>query len=101
MSYTSEQPESKFKKIVKKDLKALTTCWHVKVQQVAIVGTPDILACIAGVFVALELKKDEKSKLEPIQLYTLAQIKKAGGKAYAVHPANWSKVLNELRLLVN
>ena len=42
------------------------------------VGTPDILACVNGKFVAVEVK-GEKGKPSELQLYHIEQIQKAGG----------------------
>ena len=41
-------------------------------------GTPDILACVRGRFVALEVKTPT-GRLAPIQEHQLARIKEAGG----------------------
>ena len=42
------------------------------------VGTPDIIACVNGKFVAVEVKA-ENGKPSDLQLYHLEQIRKAGG----------------------
>jgi len=63
--------------------------WAVKIQQASIVGTPDILACVNGYFVALELKRDAKSKTTPIQDYNIDKINEAGGSALIVCPSSW------------
>jgi len=86
------QPETKFKIKVMADLKKLPRTWFVKTQQVAIRGTPDILACLGGAFVALELKRDEHERADPLQAHNLDMIEFAGGHAYVVHPANWPAV---------
>lgn len=95
----AKQPESVLKERVLADLRQLPRTWKVKVQQVAVRGTPDILACIGGHFVAIELKRDEKQKLEKLQEHEMEKIKKAGGRAYLVHPLNWPGVLAELTSL--
>jgi Holliday junction resolvase len=46
-------------------------------------GTPDILACIDGKFVAFEVKT-QTGKLMPQQAVRLRQIEAAGGLAYVV-----------------
>lgn len=95
----AKQPETLLKERVLADLRALPSVYVVKIQQVAIRGTPDILACIAGRFIAIELKRDEKEKPAPIQRYALAKISNAGGLSFVVHPLNWPGVLAELRRL--
>lgn len=42
-------------------------------------GVPDILACICGVFVAIEVKADEKKQATKIQQHELKLIAKADG----------------------
>ena len=96
---TVKQPEARLKERVIQDLKQLPDCWVVKVQQVVIRGTPDLLCCICGFFVALELKRNARARLDPLQAYQLAKIKNAGGIAHVVHPDNWEEILDELRAL--
>lgn len=55
-----------------------------------------MIVCIAGTFVALELKRDSKEKLKPIQEYTLNEIRKAGGVSLAACPENWEEILINL-----
>jgi hypothetical protein len=83
---------------VQEDLDLLgEDCWHEKIQQVALRGTPDILLCLCGFFVALELKVE--AKLEALQVYKLEKIKKAGGIAWEVTPDSWPKQFRELKKL--
>ena len=49
------------------------------------VGTPDILACVNGHFVAVEVKA-ENGKPSELQLYHIEQIQKAGGYAAIIVP---------------
>jgi len=42
-------------------------------------GTPDILACVKGVFVGIEVKKPKGGRVSDLQKLKLAQIEKAGG----------------------
>jgi hypothetical protein len=62
------------------------------VSQTSLVGTPDILCCVNGRFVALELKKDSKSKASKLQEYNLLKVVEANGIAWVVHPENWEEV---------
>jgi carbamoylphosphate synthase large subunit len=94
-----KNPETKFKEKVIEDLKTLDPIWFSKIQQVAIRGIPDILLCLVGNFVALELKVD--SNLTELQKYNLKKITLAGGYAYEVTPKNWKKIFQELKEIRN
>jgi hypothetical protein len=61
------------------------------VQQRTIRGTPDILLCINGIFVGMELKKSIDEERDPLQEHNLDLINKAGGIGIAVFPENWDK----------
>ena len=54
------------------------------------VGTPDILACINGHFVGIEVKA-ENGKPSELQLYHIEQIQKAGGVAFILYPKDFEK----------
>lgn len=83
-----KKPETKFKEKVLPQLKKLG--YFVKIQQASIVGTPDILGTINGVFIAIELKTNE-GKASQIQELNLLKVLKAGGIALEVSPKNWAK----------
>ena len=94
-----KKPETVFKEHVLKDLRSLKGIWVKKIQSVSVRGIPDILACINGHFVAIELKVD--SPLEPLQDYELSRIQKAKGLALIASPSTWSKQFNELKALTS
>lgn len=54
-------------------------------------GTPDILACVNGYFLAIEVKA-ETGKVAELQLAKICDIRKAGGFAYVVYPSGWDKL---------
>ena len=54
------------------------------------VGTPDIIACINGHFVAVEVKAENDTPSE-IQLYHIEQIQKAGGYGIILYPKDFEK----------
>jgi hypothetical protein len=87
----AKKPETLFKEKVKTWLDQLPRTWYFKTQLVALLGIPDIVGCVNGHFIALELKIDgeEPSKL---QGWTLSKIIKAGGLGLSVTPANWKNV---------
>lgn len=95
----AKQKETVFKEKIVPILKALPNTWLVKVQQRSIRGTPDILMCINGDFVALELKKSMSECPDPLQDHNLNLIIKAKGIAIKVFPENWDIVLMRLKKL--
>lgn len=54
-------------------------------------GTPDILACVNGYFIAIEVKGPD-GKPSELQLAKIRQIREAGGFAYVVYPSGWFKL---------
>ena len=77
----------------------LPNTWAKKIQQVSIRGIPDILGCINGHFIAIELKMDKTGQLDELQKYELSQIKKAKGHIFIATPQTWSNALKELTRL--
>lgn len=59
-------------------------------------GVPDILTCINGYFVGIEVKSDA-GKPTPIQLHNIDQIRRCGGYAWVVYPTGYEK----LKLIIN
>jgi hypothetical protein len=96
----SKQPETAFKEKAAEDLKTLPMVWFVKVQQITIRGTPDFLICVNGHFVAIELKKDRRSRPDPLQSYILDKIVCAGGTSFVAYPENWDEVFEKIKSLV-
>lgn len=92
----AKKKETTFKEKVLRDLRALPLTWCVKVNQVALRGTPDVLACMDGNFIALELKAAEDSHIDELQMYTLGRINECGGSAFVVFPNNWNATLSVL-----
>lgn len=88
-----QKPESRLKQDVLHALKQLNRVWVVKIQQVAIRGTPDLLLCVNGTFVAIELKS-RTGKLDQLQKYNLGQIRKAGGVSLVLDPDNFDECLD-------
>ena len=63
------------------------------------VGTPDILACVNGKFVAVEVK-GEKGKPSELQLYHIEQIQKAGGYGTVLYPKDFEKFKKDVESLL-
>lgn len=73
-----------------KDYLAKRGCWFVKffANRNTERGIPDLLCCIGGHFVGLEIKGPTGRPSE-IQLWNVEQIKKAGGRAMVLWPKDW------------
>lgn len=91
--------EKQFENKVKKYLKNLTKCWFTKIwgggYQKA--GIPDILACINGKFVAIELKSDV-GKPSELQKRNVRLINESNGYAVVLYPKefeDFKKLISE------
>lgn len=60
-------------------------------------GIPDLLICLKGEFIAIELK-NENGKPTALQLHNIEQIKKSGGQAYILRPENFEKWKEEINV---
>ena len=49
-------------------------------------GVPDIICCYRGLFMGIEVKKDNKSKPTELQKYNLNKINKCGGVGIVLRP---------------
>ena len=81
--------EKNFETKVKKFLED-NGCWYVKFFANAYtkVGIPDILACVNGHFVGIEVKATN-GKPSSLQLYNIEEIKKSGGIAMVLYPKDF------------
>ena len=91
--------ERAFQLKVRKALKQLERVWFFKASERSLAGSPDFILCVNGMFVALELKRDEKAKASRLQAHTLQEINESGGIGVVVHPGNWAKVFCVLKTL--
>ena len=91
--------EKNFENRIKKFLKD-QGCWHVKFFANAFTksGIPDILACVNGRFVAIEVKAED-GRPSPLQLYNVEEIKRCGGVAVIVKPSQFDE-LKELLIKI-
>lgn len=53
-------------------------------------GIPDILACVNGYFVGIEVKA-QNGKPSELQLYNVRKIREAGGFAMILYPSGFEK----------
>jgi hypothetical protein len=99
----AKKPETCFKEKCFADLQDIRRAggrlWWQKIQQVSIRGTPDVLLCVNGTFWAMELKKSNKDKADPLQQYTLGEIKRAKGLSTTESPQTWKKTLETVKIL--
>lgn len=82
-----------------KEMKLIPGVWAEKISQRSLRGTPDILACVAGKFVAIELKKSEGEEPDVLQGLKLGRIKDCGGLAMVAYPENKHETLALIREL--
>ena len=78
--------EKQFENKIKKYLQD-KGCWLVKffANRMTSVGVPDILACVNGWFVAVEVKA-ENGKMSKLQFYQMTKILQAGGIHVLLYP---------------
>lgn len=92
--------EKNFENRVKQFLKE-EGCWYVKYWgggQFTRAGVPDLLICCNGHFIGAELK-GEGGKPSEMQLWTVEQIKKAGGYAGILYPKDFEDFKRLIRML--
>lgn len=94
-----KKPESLFKRKIMSELGGVRHSWFERIEQSSINGTPDILGCIDGMFIALEAKTDNNSHPTKLQAWNLQSIERAGGIGLCVRPSNWPEVLETLHKL--
>jgi hypothetical protein len=58
-----------------------------------LIGSSDVLGCIAGKFIAVEIKTG-RDKLRPAQEQFLDEIRCRGGIALVVRPDDWQEVID-------
>jgi len=63
-------------------------------------GIPDILACINGYFIGIEVKADSGHPSE-LQIHNVEEIRKSGGFAFIVYPSGFEKLKNFIEDLKN
>jgi hypothetical protein len=94
----AEKPETRFRKKVVEDLRDLPATVVFSIQQRTIQGDPDLMICMRGFFIGLELKS-AYGKASKLQEYKLDKIRKAHGLAFVVFPDNWNEILTNLTRL--
>jgi hypothetical protein len=92
----SRQPEARFYARIKPVLEALPNCHMYRITQVSVRGTPDILMCLNGFFVSLELKRSVGAKTTKLQARNLFLDHVCGGYSAVAYPENWHYILADL-----
>lgn len=89
--------EKQFENKIKSELKR-RGCWFVKFFANAFTpaGIPDILACVCGRFVAIEVKGGSGYGLTDLQRYNLEKINSVGGIGLCVYPSGWGQLMQIL-----
>lgn len=91
--------EKLFENKIKNFLKA-QNCWFVKyfANRNTKSGVPDILACVNGYFVAIEVK-GENGKPTPLQVWNRDKIREAGGISVILYPDQFEDFKKFVELL--
>lgn len=82
-------PEKNFENKVKQFIEDAGG-WHVKffANKMTKSGIPDILACVNGYFVGIEVKA-QNGKPSELQLYHCEKIRRSGGFAFILYPSGF------------
>jgi len=91
------QPETRFKIKVLPLLKKIPNSWVYKCSDVTKSGIPDVLMCVNGYFIAVELKTEtgKTSKLQDINIEKITD--KAKGIAVVMTPLNYKVVIDYIK----
>jgi len=96
-------PETKFKNKILPKLKKLPNSYWFVHEAINRRGIPDIIGCVNGVFVGLELKKNEAEANRQTgriirQRAEIKRINDAYGFAAIVYPENFEDIYEQLQL---
>ena len=96
-------PEKSFEIKVKKYLQSFgKQIWHFKVWGGGYQrsGIPDLIACVNGIFVAIELKSDS-GKASELQKYNIKLINKSNGLGIILYPTGFESFKKIIEEVVN
>lgn len=96
-----KQNEKAFENKIKKYLDTLPKEWHFKhwAGQYSKAGVPDIIGCINGRFIGIEVKAS-KGKPTMLQIRNIKQINDAGGYARIVYPEQFEELKDDLQKII-
>lgn len=92
---TEKQFENNVKQFLKDNGAWFVKTWSNGIQRK---GIPDIIACVNGYFVGIELKA-ETGKPSELQKWNIEQIRKSGGVAIVLYPDDFKTFKNLISLL--
>lgn len=97
----AQGPEKRIENQIKRYLDSIGA-WHIKTHgsMFSKAGTPDIIACVKGKFVAIEVKRPEGGKISELQKYHINAISEAGGLAFVSRSLEETKRYFETNHLV-
>lgn len=79
----SQGPEKRIENQIKRYLDKIGA-WHMKTHGTMFskAGTPDIIACVNGRFIGIEVKRPDGGKVSELQKFHINAISEAGGVAF-------------------
>lgn len=88
------KPETLLKNRVKEKLEGVPHCCIIKIQQIAIRGDPDLVLCVNGWSVWVELKRTRKEKPDALQHFKLWRHQEIGlGYSLVLHKDNMNETI--------
>lgn len=93
-------PEKSYELQIRKFLDSLNA-WHLKTFSSGVqrAGVPDLLCCVNGYFVGIEVKSDT-GKPSALQVWNIEKIREAGGIAMVLYPKDFDKFKSLMLKLV-
>ncbi|NEZ96969.1 VRR-NUC domain-containing protein [Clostridium botulinum] len=93
--------EKKFENEIKKFLSDLPHTWFFKywAGPYSKSGIPDIIACVGGMFVAIEVKAP-KGKPSELQKRNIRLIQESGGVGYILYPKDFLQFKKDMKELI-
>ena len=94
-------PEKQFENEIKKYLESLPNTYYFKywAGPYSKSGIPDIIACVNGMFVAIEVKAENGHPSE-LQKRNIRLIQESNGYACIVYPKDFERLKKELKAIV-
>lgn len=94
-------PEKQFENEIKKFLESLSNTWFFKYWSgpYSKVGIPDIIACVNGRFVAIEVKASN-GRASALQERNIKAIRACGGLGYILYPKDFEGFKKDMRVLL-
>ena len=94
---TEKQFENKVKNFLKSKNIYYFKVWGNAFQRA---GIPDIIACVNGKFIGIELKS-EKGRASELQLWNIKKIRESGGFAGVYYPKDFERLKGEINAIIS